>query len=145
MSISEKFMDDLNFLVLKWTNQGVKLNEGISLDSYTKLETDFNYSFEKSFYNYFTKFNGFADFDSDEEWFSFWADTRIKEENEDGSHPKDVIWFCDHSINLCSFGFHKIDKKIYTHYQHNESIECVADTFYEFVEIYRKDPYLLLR
>jgi hypothetical protein len=145
MSISENFIDDLNFLILKWTNQGVKLNAGISLDCFTKMETDFNFSFEESFYNYLTNFNGFADFNSDEEWFSFWGDSRIKLENEDGSHPSDVIWFCDHSINLCSFGFHKTDKKIYTHYQHRENIECVAKNFYEFVEIYRKDPYLLLR
>lgn len=144
MSTPEKFIDDLNISFLKWTNQ-VKINSGISIDRFKKMEADFNFSFEESFYIYLTKINGFAEYDSDEEFFSFWPDTRIKEENEDGSHPKDVIWFCDHMINLCSFGFHKTDKKIYTHYQHNESIECVADTFYEFIELYNKDPFLLLR
>ena len=81
----------------------------------------------------------------DEDWFSFWAQNRMREENEDGSHPKDVIWFSDHSINLCSFGFHKTDGKVYTHYQTIEGIECVANSFSEFIDLYLKDPYLLLR
>ena len=145
MSNSERFKENLNFLIQKWTNHGINLNKGISLDSFKKMESDLNFSFEESFHNYLTKHNGFEDFDSDEEWFSFWADSRIKVENEDESHPREVIWFCDHAINLCSFGFHKIDKKIYTHYQHIEGIECVSKDFEEFIEMFRKDPYLLLR
>ena len=145
MEIREEFTDKLNKLIQLWTKQGVKLNPGISIDNFKKLETDFTVSFEEDFHTYLTKVNGFVDFDSDEAWFSFWSQTRMREENEDGSHPIDVIWFSDYSINLCSFGFHKTDKKVYTHYQTIEGIECVANSFSEFIDIYLQDPNLLLR
>lgn len=139
-----QFIDDLDFLIVKWKNQ-VEVNHGISFGDFKKLEDDFSFSFEEAFYTYLSRINGFKDYNSDKEWFSFWSDSRIKIENEEGLLPSSVIWFCDHMINLCCFGFHKVDKKIYINYQHTESTECVADTFYEFIELYRKDPVLLLR
>lgn len=145
MEIKEEFTDKLNKLISLWTTQGVKLNSGISIDNLKKLETDFTFSFEEDFHIYLTKVNGFVDFDSDEAWFSFWSQSRMTEENQDGSHPQDVIWFSDHSINLCSFGFHKTDRKVYTHYQSIGGIECIANSFSEFIDSYLKDPYLLLR
>lgn len=145
MEIKEDFTDKLNKLIPLWTRQGVNLNTGISIENLKKLEADFVFSFEEDFNTYMTKMNGFADFDSDEAWFSFWSQNRMREENEDGSHPKDVIWFSDYLINICSFGFHKTDKKIYAHHQTIEGIEHVANSFSEFIDIYLQDPNLLLR
>ncbi|MEI9943262.1 MAG: hypothetical protein WDN26_03500 [Chitinophagaceae bacterium] len=145
MEIKEEFTDKLNKLIPHWTKQGVQLNTGISIDNLKQLEIDFSFSFDEDFYTYLTKVNGFEDFDSDEAWFSFWSQNRIQEENGDASHPKEVIWFADYSINLCSFGFHKTDKKVYTHYQTIEGIECVTSSFSEFIDIYLQDPNLLLR
>lgn len=140
MEIKADFTNKLNKLILLWTRQGVELNSGISTDNLKKLEADFSFSFEEDFHNYLKKINGFVDFDSDEAWFSFWSQNRMEEENKDCSHPKEVIWFSDYSINLCSFGFHKMDKRVYTHYQTIEGIECVANSFSEFVDIYLEDP-----
>lgn len=145
MDIKQEFTNKPNKLILHWTKQGIKLKSGISIDNIKKLEADFEFSFEEDFYTYLTKADGFVDFDSDEAWFSFWSQNRMRKENEDGSHPNDVIWFSDHAINLCSFGFHKTDRKVYTHYQTIEGIECVANSFSDFIDLYLEDPYLLLQ
>jgi len=145
MDTNQEFKDKLNKLILHWRSQGIKLNTGISIDNIRNLEIDFGLQFEEAFSNYLTSVNGFVDFESDEAWFSFWSQARMREENEDGSHPKEIMWFSDHSINLCSFGFHKTDKKIYTHYQTIGGVEFIANSFTEFVDLYLEDAYLLLR
>lgn len=145
MEIKKDFTDKLIKLIPLWAEQGVQLNTGISINDLKQLEIDFAFSFDEDFHAYLKNVNGFMDFDSDEAWFSFWSQNRMQEENSDDSHPKNVIWFADYSINLCSFGFHKVDRKVYTHYQTIEGIECVASSFSEFIEMYMQDPNLLLR
>lgn len=145
METKADFTDKLNRLISLWTKQGINLNPSISIAYIRNLEIELAFSFEEDFLTYLTKVNGFVDFDLDESWFSFWSHNRVREENKDGTHPKGVIWFSDYSINLCSFGFHKTDKKVYTHYQTIEGIECVANSFSEFIDAYLQDPNLLLR
>jgi hypothetical protein len=95
---------------------------------------------------YLKEINGFVDSGySDNEWFCFWAHDQIKEQNTNGYHPKDVIWFADHSLNLCVFGFHRLDKKIYTHYEKTDRLIFIANSFTEFIDVYLEDAFLLLR
>lgn len=143
--MNQEEINRVNKLVEYWGNQKVKLNPGISIDNLKKLESELEFSFEDSFCYYLSKVNGFINCDVDKEMFSFWSDVRMKEENTDNSHPKEVIWFSDYSINLCSFGFHKVNRKVYIHYQTIAGIECVANSFEDFINVYLKDPVLLLR
>ena len=145
MDIKQSFTDKLNKLISHWTAQKIQLNSGLTIDNIKTLESDLEFPFEEDFHTYLKKVGGFVDFGSDEAWFSFWSQNRMREENEEGSHPKDVIWFSDHSINLCSFGFHKTDRKVYTNYQTIGRMECVANSFMEFVDLYLENPYQLLR
>jgi len=124
---------------------GIKLNPGVSIKNIEALELHFGFQFDKDFKIYLEKVNGFDDLDSDDSWFSFWSENRMREENQDNTHPQDAIWFSDYFINLCFFGFHKTDRKVYTHYQALAVFECVADSFSEFIDLYLKDPNLLLR
>ena len=141
--MNQEFINKLNALIAYWTNEGIKLNTGIDDDLIKKLESDLGYCFDDNFKYYLQKVNGFADFESDESWFSFWSHTRIKDENS-STHPKEVIWFADHSLNLCSFGFHKTDRKIYTHFDKQDKIMFIVNSFNEFIDIYLDNPYLLV-
>lgn len=145
MSNNQNFIFKLDTLITHWTNEGIKMNSGISQNAIRVFENEFGICFEDTFNTYLTRSDGFVDFESDQEWFSFWSIDRMKKENTDNSHPQCVVWFSDYSINLCSFGFHKTDKKIYVHFQHIDGIECVANTFSEFIDVYLEDPIILLR
>lgn len=144
MGATQEFENTIVILIQHWTVQKIQLNQGLSIELVKKLERDFDFVFEDSFYTYLKKVDGFKKFESDEAWFSFWSSTRMKEENE-GSHPRNVIWFLDHSLNLCCFGFHRENKNIYTRYENSDDLVFVADSFSEFINLYLKDPYLLLR
>lgn len=145
MKTREDFPDKLNRLILLWTKQGVQWNRGMPMAEVEKLGTHFGFLFDKDFLAYLAEVNGFEDSEWDKACFSFWSLNRMYEENGDASHLKDVIWFADYMINLCSFGFHKVDGKVYTHYQAIDGIECVANSFSEFIDIYLQDPKLLFR
>ncbi len=139
--MNQEFINKLDILISQWIKQ-VQVNPGIADDIIQKLESDIGFCFEEKFRYYLTKINGFKDLDSDESWFSFWSHTRIKDEN--GTHPKEVIWFADHSLSLCCFGFHKTDKKIYTHFDKQDEIILIANSFNEFIDIYLDNPYRLV-
>ena len=136
----------LGELVMNWNRENIKLNSGISHDAIKQFQVEFDFSFEEDlFVEYLLKINGFVDFEWDKNLFSFWSIDRMREENIDRYHSSDAIWFCDHSINLCSFGFGKTDNKIYTEYQTIGAFQPVANSFKEFISLYLKDSYLLLR
>jgi hypothetical protein len=139
-----EFINKLDTLVVQCINDGIQLNSGISADLITQLEADFEFLFDINFKYYLQKINGFKDFDADDTMFTFWSYQRIIEENENGSHPAQVIWFADHSMNLCTFGFHKTDKKVYTHFDKRKEIIFIADSFSSFLDIYLDDPYRLV-
>lgn len=139
-----KFTGTLDNLLLHWARQGIKINPGISEETINEIEKELNVNLEENFCKYLKRVNGFVDFESDKAWFSFWSITRMKEENSDRSHPENVFWFSDHAINLCSFGFHTTDKKIYTHFEKSNEILLIANSFSEFVDLYLADPYQLI-
>lgn len=135
----------LDTLIAYWTKEGPEIKPGLLHEDIKQLEADLSFHFEPGFNQYLQRANGFADFDSDKEWFCFWEQKRIIEENNNSRHPKEVVWFADHSLNLCCFGFHRVDKKVYTHYDHRNELMHIADSFIEFVNLYLQDPYQLLR
>ena len=140
----QKFTQTLDNLLLHWASEVIKINPGISEETINEIEKVFDVNFEENFCKYLKRVNGFEDFDADNAWFSFWSVTRMMEENIDKWHPKSVIWFADHAINLCSFGFHKTDKKIYTHFDKSNEIFLIANSFNEFVSLYLLDAYQLI-
>lgn len=142
--MDNSFTNKIDELIAVWTNAGIQINKGITADEIASCEKALNFTFDEDFWLYLTKLNGFEDFDSDKAWFSFWSVDRIRKEYGD-CHPLELVCFADHSINLCSYGFHKTDKKVYIHFQTIEGIEVVADTFTEFINTYSVDPYNLLR
>ena len=139
------FKSKITALRTFWDKTGINLNAGISELLIDNFQNEICFTFEENFYIYLKEINGFIDFDSDNAWICFWDLQRIRIENSDESHPKDLVWFSDHSINLCSFGFHKIGKKIYTHFQHSEEIIFIANDFNEFIDMYLDDPLGLIK
>ena len=144
VATAHKFTQTLDRLILHWATEGIKINQGISDETIKGFEKELDVYFEENFCSYLGRVNGFEDFDSDNAWFSFWSVTRMIEENIDKWHPKSVLWFADHAINLCSFGFHKTDKKIYTHFDKSNEIFLIANSFDEFVSLYLLDAYQLI-
>jgi hypothetical protein len=142
--LEDNFKNKLDILRAFWTKQNVHFNSGISQSFIDNFQNDFGFKFENNFLIYLTEINGFIDYGSDVAWFCFWDLDRMKIENSDASHPKELIWFSDHSINLCSFGFNKNDKKVYTHFDRSNDIIYIANNFSEFVDIYLDDPYKLI-
>jgi hypothetical protein len=142
--LEENFKTKLALLRSFWAKQGIDLNTGIPKLDIDKFQTEFNFEFEDNFLAYITGINGFRDYSSDEAWFCFWSLDRMKIENTDNSHPKDLVWFADHSINLCSFGFDKNDRKIYTHFDRSSEIIFIANNFNDFIELYLENPYHLI-
>lgn len=139
------FKSKLAALRTFWDKSGIRLNAGISELLIDNFQNEISYTFEENFYIYLKEINGFIDFDSDQAWFCFWDLQRMRIENSDNSHPRDLIWFSDYSINLCSFGFHKIDKKVYTHFQHSDKILLIANDFDEFIDMYLADANSLIK
>lgn len=139
-----EFTNKLDLVMAYWAKEGIQMSNGIDDSLIKKLEADLGFCFDDNFKYYLKKVNGFIDFDWDSAMFTFWSDTRIKEENENGRHPKQVVWFADHSLNLCAFGLHKMDRKIYTHFDHQEKIMFIADSFSDFLGIYLDEPFRLV-
>ncbi len=140
MLMSNTFPEKINTLISYWATQDlINLNEGASDDSILELEKDVGFTFEEDFKTYLKTANGFQNFDSDDHWISFWSIDRIREELND-HHPKELICFSDYSINLCSFGFHRKNKKVYIHYQTIEGFKFLADSFHEFIDLYLDNP-----
>lgn len=127
-----------------WKAAGIQINKGISANGINECEKAVDFTFAEDFRGYLMRMNGFRDFDSDQEWFSFWSTDRIQSELGD-CHPLDLVCFADHSINLCTFGFHRKDKMVYIHYQHSDNVELVARTFTDFINTYSVESYQLLR
>ena len=142
--MEDNFKNTVETLRAIWTKQGIVLNSGIPKSIIDNFQNDFDFKFENDFLIYLTEINGFIDDSSDEAWFCFWNLDKMKIENKDASHPKNLIWFSDHSINLCSFGFNKNDQKVYTHFDRRSEIIFIANNFSEFVDIYLDDPYKLI-
>ena len=139
------FKDKLQTLKAFWEKERVKLNSGASKTSIENFQEEFGFLFECNFIKYLNEIGGFFDDRSDDAWFCFWNLNRMRDENKDNSHPKELIWFSDHSINLCCFGFHKDDQKIYTHFSRSKEIIFIANDFSEFVELYLENPYQLIK
>lgn len=140
------FTDQLHKLVLHWTDQGIRLNSGIPDIVINKLESDLDISLNDEFKAYLKSINGFLNRgDLDNDLFSFWSDTRIIEENMNCRNSKDLICFADHSVNLCVFGFNREHGKIYIFFQKTNDKILIANSLSEFIDLYLKDAYLLLR
>jgi hypothetical protein len=135
----------LDQVITSWKTHGVACNPGVSDTILLGFEQALAFSCDPAFAAYLRQVNGFTDFDWDEAMFSFWSTERIAQEAAHG-HPAELLCFADHCINLGSFGFRRRnDPKIYLHYQHQEGIEAVADSFHDFLKIYLLDPFSLLK
>jgi len=137
MEYREDFNEKLKKLALQWKREPVKLNKGVSAQDIHRLETKVNFKFEEDFRAYLLEYNGFWDFDSDNEFFSFWSIERIEVELND--HPSNLMCFSDYCINLCSYGINLNDGKIYSHFQHQNKLHFISNTFSEFVDLYLFD------
>ena len=144
ISADQNFIKTLDEAIINWLDDGIKLNAGVSAETIKHFENEINFIFEDDFAQYLNKVNGFIDYSSGESWFSFWSLSRIKFECESKSHPEKFIWFADHSLNLCSFGFSKNDGKIYTHFDNSSDIMFITHSFHQFVRLYLEDPYQLI-
>ena len=112
-----------------WTEKGIKLQKGISVDSLHDFEKSLDFKFSQDFIDLYTKVNGFEDLDWNEHMFSLWPLDRIlKEYKEDGD--TNYVGFCDYLINSHSIGFYKDDGRIYKYY--NEP-EAISDSFQNFI------------
>lgn len=139
------FQDTLDQVITTWKTHGVACNPGASDTLLAAFEEAMAFSCAPAFAAYLRRVNGFTDCDWDGAMFSFWSTERIAQEAADG-HPAELLCFADHCINLCSFGFRRQnDPAIYLHYQHQEGIVAVADSFHDFLKRYLLDPYSLLK
>lgn len=131
-----KFSDKLEYLIQFWLNQNIKLNVGNDIIDIEIIEKEFTYLFDDDFKTYLLKLDGFVENEWDFEMISFWSVEKMRSENLDNYHPSSLLCFADYSINVCSFGFNKMDRKIYTHFQGSNELIFIADSFSEFVDIY---------
>ena len=94
-----------------WDKTGINLNAGISELLIDNFQNEICFTFEENFYIYLKEINGFIDFDSDNAWICFWDLQRIRIENSDESHPKDLVWFSTIRLIYAHLVFIRLTKK----------------------------------
>lgn len=107
--------------IFYWTEKGIKLQAGISVDKIYDFEKLLDFAFPQDFVDLYKKVNGFQDFDWNEHMFSLWSlDRIVKEYQED--EDKNYVGFCDFLLNSHSIGFFKTDIGVYKGYDQTRSI-----------------------
>ncbi len=117
----------------KWNSEGVKINEGASIELIKAVEEKLNFIFPDDFKAFYQKINGFKDLDWQEHMFCFWSLERIVEEFEEPD-DEDFIGFCDFFTSSSYFGYKKNCKGIFKRYSmHQVEATPFAQTFEEVV------------
>ena len=114
-----------------WTSNGIKLQNGISIDKISDFEKLLDFKFPQDFIELYSKANGFEDFDWNENMFSLWSLDRILKEYQEDGHIN-YIGFCDFLINSHSIGFFKTDNGIFKSY---DQTQAIGNTFKEGIEL----------
>ena len=122
-----------------WTEKGIKLQAGVSLDKLRDFEKLLDFSFPQDFIELYTKVNGFVDFDWNENMFSLWSLDRILKEYQEDEDPK-FIGFCDYLINSHTLGFYTDDKLIYKYY---DKPKAITNSFQDFISLLNSNDDLL--
>jgi len=137
-------MKTVEKVIFQWNNVGVELNEGASQEDIEQFEIELDFRFEDDFKTYLFIANGFKDYASDDDLFSFWSLDRIKTELLH-PHPDQLICFADYCICLSNFGFNREDGKIYSFFEHHTKLYLVAENFQDLLETYIKNSDDLIR
>ena len=96
--------------ILTWTNSGIKLQQGLSLNTIMDFEEQLNFQFPQDFKELYQKVNGFEDFEWNKQMFSLWSLNRIlKEYQEDDDN--NYVGLCDYLISSHSIGSLKLRKE----------------------------------
>jgi cell wall assembly regulator SMI1 len=69
--------------ILTWTNSGIKLQQGLSLNTIMDFEEQLNFQFPQDFKELYQKVNGFEDFEWNKQMFSLWSLNRILKEYQE--------------------------------------------------------------
>ncbi len=113
----------------KWDSEGVKINNGASVDAIKAVEEKLNFGFPDDFKAFYQKINGFKDLDWQQHMFCFWPLEVIVEEFE-AADDKDFIGFCDFLLASHCIGYRRNSKGVYKHYFEEAPI---AQTFEQVV------------
>ncbi|GAB2978825.1 hypothetical protein GCM10027049_13020 [Mucilaginibacter puniceus] len=126
----------------KWKDEGVKVNDGVSLSEIEKAERILNFMLPEDFKAFYKAVNGFEDFEFIESWISLWSINRIIAEYNKENR---FIMFSDFSLSVCQYGFDKENGDIYKAYSHHqqEPFEFLTKSFKEFIEFIDNDSELL--
>ena len=122
-----------------WTNSGIKLQHGLSLEVIKNFEAQLGFQFPADFRELYQKANGFEDFDWNKHMFSLWSLDRILREYQE-DNDENYVGFCDYLINSHSIGFFKSEEGVYKSYN---QIEPIAKTFKEAIELINTNSDLL--
>jgi hypothetical protein len=125
--------------ILTWTNSGIKLQQGLSLNTIMDFEEQLNFQFPQDFKELYQKVNGFEDFEWNKHMFSLWSLDRIlKEFQEDDNN--NYVGFCDYLISSHSIGFFKTEEGVFKSYDQTNPI---AKTFKESIDLINSNLDLL--
>lgn len=119
-------------VIQKWKSEGVKVNEGASIELIAETEKKLNFIFPEDFKAFYRQIDGFKDLDWQEHMFYFWPLHRIVEEYEAGIG---FISFCDFLLASHYLGYKKNEQGIFKKYSicdHTEK-EPIAQSFEEVV------------
>jgi hypothetical protein len=122
-----------------WTNSGIKLKAGFSLEGIRSFERQLDFQFPPDFVELYQRVNGFEDFDCNNDMFSLWSLERILIEYRN-DNDNNYIGFCDYLINSHSIGFFKSEPGVYKSYN---QMKPIAKTFRETIELMNINPRLL--
>ncbi|MBE8724662.1 SMI1/KNR4 family protein [Flavobacterium hungaricum] len=111
-----------------WSQTDLKLNEGISLDLISQMESKLDFKFPEDFKAFYQKVNGFVDFEWNKDMFSLWSLERIYEECKSDQNSN-YIPFCDYLINSHAIGYMRNADGIFI----NTINEKICETFDEFI------------
>jgi hypothetical protein len=126
--------------ILTWTNSGIKLRQGHSLNAIVDFEEQLNFQFPQDFKELYQKVNGFEDFEWNKHMFSLWSLDRIlKEFQEDDNN--NYVGFCDYLISSHSIGFFKTEEGVFKSYDQTKPI---AKTFKASIDLINLNSDLLL-
>ena len=126
----------------QWNRDKVVLNKGASVVSIERTEDLIGYKFPKDFRELYLEVNGFLDFEIRGFLLSLWSLDRIL---GDFDKQKECIIFCDHSLSLCQYGFHRSKAGIFKSYTHHQEgpITHIADSFRELIKFMNSDSEVL--
>jgi hypothetical protein len=125
--------------ILTWTNSGIKLQQGLSLNTIMDFEEQLNFQFPQDFKELYQKVNGFEDFEWNKQMFSLWSLNRILKEYQEDDDDN-YVGLCDYLISSHSIGFFKTEEGVFKSYDQTNPI---AKTFKESIDLINSNLDLL--